>query len=171
MRCRTTKSPDWKTYLTIHIHINISYYKNELESNILRWRIFNSRAQTQSGHRWWIILWRSMMRRQRSGQNTGLKCRHRSTIGWRSTSILGIGAWGWEWISVEGGQGVAGKEQAKRAVDQWIRRPYRCGILIEGHNKKRLTALASMAKKDPLHKVMEMSEKYFMMTSDKLRVV
>jgi hypothetical protein len=44
-------------------------------------------------------------------------------------------------------------------------------ILIEGHDKKQLRALAAIAKeKDSLHKVMEVSEKYFTEISDKLRV-
>jgi hypothetical protein len=47
----------------------------------------------------------------------------------------------------------------------------RWDILIEGHDKKRLITLAALAKeKDPLHRIMELSQKYFESISDKLRV-
>ena len=43
--------------------------------------------------------------------------------------------------------------------------------MIEGHDKKQLMALAPMAKEnDRLHRVMEISGKYFTEISDKLRV-
>jgi len=43
--------------------------------------------------------------------------------------------------------------------------------LIEGHDKKRLITLTALAKeKDPLHRIMELSQKYFESISDKLRV-
>ena len=47
----------------------------------------------------------------------------------------------------------------------------RWDILIEGYDKKQLRALAAIAKeKNPLHKMMEVLEKYFTKISDKLRV-
>src|SRR6266496_3170488 len=47
----------------------------------------------------------------------------------------------------------------------------RWDILIEGHDKKRLMTLTALAKeKDPLHRIMELSQKYFESISDKIRV-
>jgi hypothetical protein len=47
----------------------------------------------------------------------------------------------------------------------------RWDILIEGHDKKQLRALAAIAKeKESLYKVMKVSEKYFTEISDKLRM-
>ena len=47
----------------------------------------------------------------------------------------------------------------------------RWDILIEGHDKKRLMTLVALAKeKDPLHRIMELSQKYFESISDKFRV-
>jgi Orsellinic acid/F9775 biosynthesis cluster protein D len=61
-------------------------------------------------------------------------------------------------------------EENVRLVTGFVART-RWDILIEGHDKKQLMALAAMAKeKDRLHRVMEISGKYFMEISDKLRV-
>jgi len=47
----------------------------------------------------------------------------------------------------------------------------RWDILIEGHDKKQLRALAMIAKdKDLLHKVLKVSKKYFMEISNKVCV-
>ena len=47
----------------------------------------------------------------------------------------------------------------------------RWDILMEGHDTKRLMTLAAFAKeKDPLHRIMGLSQKYFESISDKLRV-
>jgi hypothetical protein len=63
-----------------------------------------------------------------------------------------------------------GKEENVRLLNGFVART-RWDILIEGHDKKQLRALAAIAKeKDRLHKVMEVSEKYFTEISDKLRV-
>lgn len=63
-----------------------------------------------------------------------------------------------------------GREENVRLVSGFVART-RWDILIEGHDKKQLRALAAIAKKkDPLHKVVEISEKYFTEISDKLRV-
>jgi Orsellinic acid/F9775 biosynthesis cluster protein D len=63
-----------------------------------------------------------------------------------------------------------GREENVRLLNGFVART-RWDILIEGHDKKQLRALAAIAKeKDPLHKVMEVSEKYFTEISDKLRV-
>ena len=62
------------------------------------------------------------------------------------------------------------REENVRLLNGFVART-RWDILIEGHDKKQLRALAAIAKeKDPLHKVMEVSEKYFTEISDKLRV-
>lgn len=63
-----------------------------------------------------------------------------------------------------------GREENVRLLSGFIART-RWDILTEGHDKKQLRALAAMVKeKDPLYKVMEVSEKYFTEISDKLRV-
>jgi len=63
-----------------------------------------------------------------------------------------------------------GREENVRLLNGFVART-RWDILIEGHDKNQLRALAAIAKeKDPLHKVMEVSEKYFTEISDKLRV-
>jgi hypothetical protein len=63
-----------------------------------------------------------------------------------------------------------GREENVRLLNGFVART-RWDILIEGHDKKQLRTLVAIAKeKDPLHKVMELSEKYFMEISDKLRV-
>ena len=63
-----------------------------------------------------------------------------------------------------------GREENVRLLNGFVART-RWDILIEGHDKKQLRALAAVAKeKDTLHKVMEVSEKYFTEISDKLRV-
>jgi hypothetical protein len=63
-----------------------------------------------------------------------------------------------------------GREENVRLLNGFVART-RWDILIEGHDKKQLRALAAIAKeKDSLHKVMEVSEKYFTEISDKLRV-
>ena len=63
-----------------------------------------------------------------------------------------------------------GREENVRLLNGFVART-RWDILIEGHDKKQLRALAAIAKeKDPLHKVMEISEKYFTEISDKLRM-
>jgi hypothetical protein len=63
-----------------------------------------------------------------------------------------------------------GREENVRLLNGFVART-RWDILIEGHDKKQLRALAAIAKeKDPLHKVMKVSEKYFTEISDKLRV-
>jgi hypothetical protein len=68
------------------------------------------------------------------------------------------------------GRASTGREENVRLLTGFVART-RWDILIEGHDKKQLMALAAMAKeKDTLHKVMEVSEKYFTEISDKLRV-
>ena len=63
-----------------------------------------------------------------------------------------------------------GREENVRLLNGFIART-RWDILIEGHDKKQLRALAAISKnKDALHKVMEVSETYFTGISDKLRV-
>ena len=63
-----------------------------------------------------------------------------------------------------------GREKNVRLLSEFVART-RWDILIEGHDKKQLRALRAIAKKkDPLHKVIEISEKYFTEISDKLRV-
>ena len=63
-----------------------------------------------------------------------------------------------------------GREENVRLLNGFVART-RWDILIEGHDKNQLRALAAIAKeKDPLHKVMEVSEKYFTEISDKLRI-
>ena len=63
-----------------------------------------------------------------------------------------------------------GREENVRLLSGFVART-RWDVLIEGHDKKELRALAAIAKeKDPMHKVMEVSEKYFTEISDKLRV-
>ena len=63
-----------------------------------------------------------------------------------------------------------GREENVRLLNGFVART-RWDILIEGHDKKQLRALAAITKeKDPLHKVMEVSEKYFTEISDKLRI-
>jgi len=63
-----------------------------------------------------------------------------------------------------------GREENVRLLNGFIAR-MRWDILIEGHDNKQLRALAATAKeKDTLHKVMEVSERYFTEISDKLRV-
>jgi Orsellinic acid/F9775 biosynthesis cluster protein D len=63
-----------------------------------------------------------------------------------------------------------GREENVRLLNGFVART-RWDILIEGHDKKQLRALGAIAKeKDRLHKVMEVSEKYFTEISDKLRV-
>jgi len=63
-----------------------------------------------------------------------------------------------------------GREENVRLLNGFVART-RWDILIEGHDKKQLRALAAIAKEnDPLHKVMEVSEKYFTEIADKLRV-
>jgi hypothetical protein len=63
-----------------------------------------------------------------------------------------------------------GREENVRLLNGFVART-RWDILIEGHDKKQLRALGTIAKeKDSLHKVMEVSEKYFTEISDKLRV-
>ena len=63
-----------------------------------------------------------------------------------------------------------GREENVRLLNGFVART-RWDILIEGHDKKQLRALAAIAKEnDPLHKVMEVSEKYFTEISDKLRM-
>jgi Orsellinic acid/F9775 biosynthesis cluster protein D len=63
-----------------------------------------------------------------------------------------------------------GREENVRLLNGFVART-RWDILIEGHDKKQLRALGAIAKeKDSLHKVMEVSEKYFTEISDKLRV-
>jgi len=65
---------------------------------------------------------------------------------------------------------LTGREENVRLLSGFVART-RWDILIEGHDKKQLMALAAMVKeKDPLHKVMKVSEKYFTEVSDKLRV-
>ena len=64
---------------------------------------------------------------------------------------------------------------AEREENVWLLNGFvahtRWDSLIEGHDKKQLRALAAIAKeKDPLHKVMDVSKKYFTEISDKLRV-
>ncbi|HMD13135.1 MAG TPA: hypothetical protein VKI62_00775, partial [Bacteroidota bacterium] len=60
------------------------------------------------------------------------------------------------------------REENVRLLNGFVART-RWDILIEGHDKKQLQALAAIPKeKDPLHKVMEVSEKYFTEISDKL---
>jgi len=72
----------------------------------------------------------------------------------------------WEVVKVL----LAKREENVRLLNGFVART-RWDILIEGHDKKQLRALAAIAKeKDPLHKVMEVSEKYFTEISDKLRV-
>ena len=62
------------------------------------------------------------------------------------------------------------REENVRLLNGFVART-RWDILIEGHDKKQLRALAAIAKEnDPLHKVMEVSEKYFTEIADKLRV-
>ena len=62
------------------------------------------------------------------------------------------------------------REENVRLLNGFVART-RWDILIEGHDKKQLRALTAIAKeKDPLHKVVEVSEKYFTEISDKLRV-
>ena len=64
----------------------------------------------------------------------------------------------------------AGREENVRLISGFVART-RWDILIEGHDKKQLRALAAIAKKkDPLHKVIEVSKIYFTEISDKLRV-
>jgi hypothetical protein len=61
-----------------------------------------------------------------------------------------------------------GREENVRLLNGFVART-RWDILIEGHDKKQLRALAAIAKeKDSLYKVMEVSEKYFTEISDKL---
>jgi hypothetical protein len=68
------------------------------------------------------------------------------------------------------GRASTDREENVRLLTGFVART-RWDILIEGHDKKQLMALAAMAKeKDTLHKVMEVSEKYFTEISDKLRV-
>lgn len=63
-----------------------------------------------------------------------------------------------------------GMEENVRLLSGFVART-RWDVLIDGHDKKQLRALAAIAKeKDTLHKVMEVSEKYFTEISDKLRV-
>jgi hypothetical protein len=63
-----------------------------------------------------------------------------------------------------------GREDNVRLLSGFLSRT-RWDVLIEGHDNKQLRALAATAKeKDPLHKVMEVSERYFTEISDKLRV-
>ena len=62
------------------------------------------------------------------------------------------------------------REENVRLLSGFVART-RWDILIEGHDKKQLRALAAIAKeKDLLHKVMEVSEQYFTEISDKPRV-
>src|SRR5271169_6222520 len=68
------------------------------------------------------------------------------------------------------GRASTEREENVRLLTGFVART-RWDILIEGHDKKQLMTLAAMVKeKDPLHKVMEVSEKYFTEISDKLRV-
>jgi hypothetical protein len=54
-----------------------------------------------------------------------------------------------------------GREENVRLLNEFVART-RWDILIEGYDKKQLRALAAIAKeKDPLYKMMEVSEKYF----------
>ena len=63
-----------------------------------------------------------------------------------------------------------GREDNVRLLNGFLART-RWDILIEGHDKKQLRALAEVMKeKDRLHKVIEVSESYFADISDKLRV-
>jgi len=63
-----------------------------------------------------------------------------------------------------------GREENVRLLNGFVART-RWDILIEGHDKKQLRALAAVAKEnDPLYKVIEISEKHFMEISDKLHV-
>ena len=63
-----------------------------------------------------------------------------------------------------------GREENVWLLNGFVART-RWDILIEGHDKKQLRALAAIAKeKDPLYKMMEISEKYFTEISNKLRV-
>jgi len=63
-----------------------------------------------------------------------------------------------------------GREENVRLLNGFVART-RWDILIEGHDKKQLRTIAAIAKeKDPLHKVMEVSENYFTEISDKLRM-
>jgi hypothetical protein len=67
-------------------------------------------------------------------------------------------------------QASTGREKNVRLLNGFVART-RWDVLIEGHDKKQLRMLAAIAKeKEPLHKVMEISEKYFTEISDKLRV-
>jgi Orsellinic acid/F9775 biosynthesis cluster protein D len=62
------------------------------------------------------------------------------------------------------------REKNVRLLNGFVART-RWDILIEGHDKKQLRALAAIAKeKESLHKVMKVSEKYFTEISDKLHV-
>jgi len=67
-------------------------------------------------------------------------------------------------------QASTGREENVRLLNGFVART-RWDILIEGHDKKQLRALGAIAmEKDWLHKVMEVSEKYFTEISDKLRM-
>jgi hypothetical protein len=62
------------------------------------------------------------------------------------------------------------REENVRLVTGFVART-RWDIVIEGHDKKQLITLAAIAKeKDRLHRVREISGKYFTEISDKLRV-
>ncbi len=68
------------------------------------------------------------------------------------------------------GRASTEREENVRLLTGFVART-RWDILIEGHDKKQLMGLAAMAKeKDTLHRVMEVSKKYFTEISDKLRV-
>ena len=65
---------------------------------------------------------------------------------------------------------MMGREENVRLLSGFVART-RWDVLIEGHDLKQLRALGAIAKeKDRLHKIMEVSERYFSEISDKLRV-
>jgi hypothetical protein len=65
-------------------------------------------------------------------------------------------------------QASTGREENVRLLNGFVART-RWDILIEGHDKKQLRTIAAIAKeKDPLHKVIDVSEKYFTEISNKL---
>jgi Orsellinic acid/F9775 biosynthesis cluster protein D len=62
------------------------------------------------------------------------------------------------------------REENVRLINGFLART-RWDILIEGHDTKALMGLAASAKeKDPLHRIVGLSQKYFESISDKLRV-
>jgi len=62
------------------------------------------------------------------------------------------------------------KKKNIRLLNNFVARTY-WDILIERHDKKQLRILAAIVKeKDPLHQMMEISEKYFTEISDKLYI-